>query len=104
MIHDVDPSVLGGEYKQGHQSLDNSRQGAEMFAHSISSHISITNTTHTCTNNTRSTNLSQVIKVVLVVDPLVVGLQTVRLVGNVFDIRAKAVEKLAFKQLPAEEQ
>lgn len=108
MIHDVDPSVLGGEYKQGHQSLDNSRQGAEMFAYSIRNstkvHTFLSQTTHTCANNTRSTNLSQVIKVVLVVDPLVVGLQTVRLVGNVFDIRAEAVEKLAFKQLPGEEQ
>lgn len=50
------------------------------------------------------TDLSQVVKVVLMMDPLVVGLQTVRLVGDVFDIGAEAVEKLAFKQLPGEEQ
>lgn len=36
------------------------------------------------------------------VDPLVVGLKTIRLVGDVFDIRAKAVEELAFKQLSVE--
>lgn len=44
-----------------------------------------------------NTDLSQVVKVVLMMDPLVVGLQTVRLVGDIFDIRAEAVEKLAFK-------
>lgn len=48
--------------------------------------------------------LSEVVKVVLVVDPLVVGLQTVWLVGDVFDIGAEAVEEFAFKQLPVEEK
>ena len=38
------------------------------------------------------------------VDPLVVGLQTVRLVGDVFDVGAEAVEEFAFKQLSVEEQ
>lgn len=51
-----------------------------------------------------NTDLSQVIKVVLVVNPLVVGLQAVRLVGDVLDIEAKAVEKFAFKKLPVREQ
>lgn len=37
-------------------------------------------------------------------DPLVVGLQTVRFVGDIFDIGTEAVEKLAFEQLPVEEQ
>lgn len=63
--------------------------------------------THTDTHHARThtrTDLSQVVKVVLMMDPLVVGLQTVRLVGDVFDIGAEAVEKLAFKQLPGEEQ
>lgn len=63
--------------------------------------------THTLTPHARThthTDLSQVVKVVLMMDPLVVGLQTVRLVGDIFDIRAEAVEKLAFKQLPGEEQ
>jgi len=47
--------------------------------------------------NTRDHHLSQVVKVVLMVDPLVVGLQTVRPVSDVFDIRAEAVEEFAFK-------
>lgn len=51
----------------------------------------------------KATNLSQVVKVVLMVNPLVVGLHTVRLVGNVFDIGAEAVEELAFKQLSEEQ-
>lgn len=50
----------------------------------------------------RSTDLSQVVKVVLVVNPLVVGLQAIRLVGDVLHIQAEAVEELAFKKLPAE--
>lgn len=33
------------------------------------------------------------------VDPLIVGLQTVRLVGDVFDIGTQAVKELAFKEL-----
>lgn len=49
------------------------------------------------------TCLSKVVKVVLMVDPLVVGLQTVGLIGYVFDIGAEAVEELALKQLSAEE-
>lgn len=36
------------------------------------------------------------------VNPLVVGLQAVRLVGDVLHIQAEAVEELAFKKLPAE--
>lgn len=35
-------------------------------------------------------------------NPLVVGLQAVRLVGDVLHIQAEAVEELAFKKLPAE--
>lgn len=58
----------------------------------------------TCRYNTCDHYLSKVVKVVLMVDPLVVGLQTVRLVGDVFDIGAEAVEELAFKQLSVEEQ
>ena len=58
----------------------------------------------TLTQEAESTHLSQVVKVVLVVNPLVVGLHTVRLVGNVLDVGAKAVEELAFKQLPVKEQ
>lgn len=38
------------------------------------------------------------------VDPLVVCLQTVRLVGDVFDVKAEAVEEFAFKQLSGEEE
>lgn len=38
------------------------------------------------------------------VDPLIVGLQTVRLVGDVFDIRTQAVEELAFKELSVQGQ
>ena len=61
--------------------------------------------THTHAAHTHThTDLSQVVKVVLMMDPLVAGLQTVRLVGDIFDVRAEAVEKLAFKQLPEEEQ
>lgn len=26
MVHDVDPSVLGGEHKQGHQSLEKKKE------------------------------------------------------------------------------
>lgn len=36
------------------------------------------------------------------VNPLVVGLQAIRLVGDVLDIQAQAVEELAFKKLPGE--
>lgn len=36
------------------------------------------------------------------VNPLVVGLQAVWLVGDVLDIQAQAVEELAFKKLPVE--
>lgn len=48
---------------------------------------------------TCGTHLSKVVKVVLMVDPLIVGLQTVRLVGDVFDIGTQAVKELAFKEL-----
>lgn len=36
------------------------------------------------------------------VNPLVISLKTVRFVGDVLDIRAKTIEELSFKQLPAE--
>lgn len=57
-------------------------------------HIPLTNSRWA---DTGETNLSQVVKVVLMVDPFVVGLQTIRLVSDVFDIGTKAVEELAFK-------
>lgn len=49
-------------------------------------------------------HLSQVIKVVLMVDPFVVRLQTIRLIGDVFDIRAETVEKFTFKKLQNKEK
>lgn len=55
--------------------------------------------THTC-----DTDLPQVVKVVLVVDPLIVGLQAVRPVRDVFDVESETVEELAFKQLSVEEE
>lgn len=43
--------------------------------------------------------LSQVVKVVFVVDPSVVGGQAVGLVGDVLHVEAHAVVKLAFEEL-----
>lgn len=116
VIHNVDPAILGGEHKQGHQSLENSGQTTERKtvyhaypkkknpSNSVTYSYTKRDEHQTCRYNTCEHYLSKVVKVVLMVDPLVVGLQTVRLVGDVFDIGAEAVEELAFKQLSVEEQ
>lgn len=43
--------------------------------------------------------LSKVVKIVFVVNPAIVGSQTVRLVGDVLHIKTHAVVKLSFKKL-----
>lgn len=45
------------------------------------------------------TNLPQVVKVVFVMDPLIIGQEAVGLVGDVSDIQAQAVVELAFEKL-----
>lgn len=45
------------------------------------------------------TNLPQIVKVVLVMDPLIIGQEAVGLVGDVSDIQAQAVVELAFEKL-----
>lgn len=54
--------------------------------------------------STGNSHLPQVVKVVLMMDPLVVGLEAVRLVCDVFYISAKAIEEFSFKQLSAEKK
>lgn len=44
-------------------------------------------------------HLAQIVKVVLVMNPLVIGKQTVGLVGDVSDIQTQAVEELSFEKL-----
>lgn len=44
-------------------------------------------------------HLSQIVEVVLVMNPLVIGKQAVRLVGDVSDIQTQAVEEFSFEKL-----
>lgn len=44
-------------------------------------------------------HLAQVVKVVLVMNPLVIGDQAVRLVGDVSDVQTETVKELSFKKL-----
>lgn len=45
------------------------------------------------------TNLPQVVKIILVTDPLIIGQEAVGLARDVFDIVAQAMVELAFEQL-----
>lgn len=108
MVHDIDPAVFGGEYKQRHQSLDNTgMQTKNTFILTSPRQLHtflLCTVKHVSAGTARGTHLSQVVKVVLMVDPFIVGLQTVRLVGDVFDIRTQAVEEFAFKELSVQGQ
>lgn len=44
-------------------------------------------------------HLSQIVEVVLVMNPLVIGKQAVRLVGDVSDIQTQAIEEFSFEKL-----